>query len=108
MRPWVRFPSIEENKTKQNKKRTVMILKASHGGTMPITPSMRKGKGRVSGKAKSVFFKNASHFIVFTKTVYSVGGVCSYYLYSTTRTLQEIPGAFQSCVDIITMDMAKL
>lgn len=51
-----------------------MILKASRGGTMPITLSMGKGKGRVNGKAKSGFLKNASYFIVFTKAVYSLSG----------------------------------
>lgn len=89
MSPWVRSPSKEENKTKQ----TVMILKASHGGTMLIILAMGMGKSGVNGKAlsKSRFLKKDSHFIVFTKVVYSLSGVCSYYLYSTTTNFAGDP-----------------
>lgn len=89
MSPWLHSPSIEENKTKQ----TVMILKASHGGTMLIILAMGRGKGGVNGKAlsKSGFLKKDSHFIVFTKAVYSLSEVCSCYLYSTTTNFAEDP-----------------
>ena len=89
MSPWVRSPSIEENKTKQ----TVMIFKASHGGTMLIILAMGRSKGGVNGKAlsKSGFPKKDSHFIFFTKAVYSLSGICSYYLYSTTTNFSGDP-----------------